>query len=69
MSIPVALCELADAMAEYRFAYLMTVGDDERVHAVAVTPRLDGERLVIDNPGRRSRANTAVRGGVSMVWP
>lgn len=34
--------ELADAMAVYRFAYLVTISDDGRAHVVAVTPRWDG---------------------------
>ena len=31
---------LADALADYRFAYLVTVDDDYRVHTVTVEPEL-----------------------------
>lgn len=69
VSVPVPLSELAAAMGEYGFAYLMTVGQDLRVHAVAVRPRVDGARLLVENPGRRSAANAKERPGLSLVWP
>ena len=48
MSIPVALPDLAAAISEYGFAYLLTVRDDLRAHIVAVTPAWEGECLVMD---------------------
>jgi hypothetical protein len=38
MSVKVDLAKLADTMAEYGGAYLLTVSDDQRPHAVAVQP-------------------------------
>lgn len=40
MSIPVDLSKLAEAMARYRFAYLLTAGERGAPHAV------DGEAVV-----------------------
>lgn len=69
MSIPVALSTLADAIARYRFAYLLTSSDAGAPHAVAVTPMLKGGALVIDGLGRRTRSNAAQRPAVALVWP
>jgi hypothetical protein len=38
MSVKVDLDQLADALADFTFAYLITVGDDHRAHTVAVAP-------------------------------
>ena len=69
MSIPVPVEGLASAMAERPYAYLLTVSDDGRPHAVAVTPVLvDG--VLRAEVGRRTAANAAARPvGVSLVWP
>ena len=40
MSVKVDLDRLADALADFTFAYLITVGDDYRAHSVAVDPVL-----------------------------
>lgn len=69
VSIQVQLGELADAMAVYRFAYMVTMSDDGRAHVVAVTPHWDGGALVVDGIGRRSAANLAARPAVTLVWP
>lgn len=69
MSVKVDLAELADHLAAYRFAYLLTVGDTLRVKAVAVTPTLDGEVLVIDGLGPGTKANLVARPDISLVWP
>ncbi|HET8591643.1 MAG TPA: pyridoxamine 5'-phosphate oxidase family protein, partial [Nakamurella sp.] len=69
MSIQVQVGELADAMAVYRFAYLVTISDDGRAHVVAVTPRWDGRALIVEGLGRRSAANLAARPAVTLVWP
>lgn len=69
MSIPVPVEGLASAMAERPYAYLLTVSDDGRPHAVAVTPVLVDGVLRVD-VGRRTAANAANRPhGVSLVWP
>ena len=70
MSIPVAIEELRTATARYTFAYLLTVSDDGRVHAVAVQPEWsEAGTLVIADTGRRTTANAAARPNVSLVWP
>jgi len=69
MSIPVELAELADAMAVYRFAYLLSIADDGRAHAVAVRPSLAEGSLVVADLGRRTSANVAARPAVTVLWP
>jgi hypothetical protein len=69
MSIEVALPALAESLRAYRFAYLLTVGDDMRAHVVAVTPVLADDVLLVTEPGRRTRANLVGRGSVTLVWP
>ena len=69
MSIKVAMQQLADALTRYRFAYLLTVGDDARAHVVAVTTTLADDTLLVAGLGRRTRANLAARPSVTLVWP
>jgi Pyridoxamine 5'-phosphate oxidase len=68
MSIPVELTELSTAVSKFPFAYLLTVSDDGRPHAVAVTPAASGAELAVET-GRRSTANAAARAKVSLVFP
>jgi hypothetical protein len=69
MSITVDLHELHDiADQQAPFAYLLTVSDDGRPHAVAVRPDV-GERAVTFEAGTRSCANAAARPDVSLLWP
>lgn len=70
MSIPVALDDLRAALAERPpVAYLLTVTDDGRPHAVHVAIAWDGDRLAA-RVGRRTAANAAARpGAVSLVFP
>ena len=44
MSVKVDLDKLAEALADFTFAYLITVGDDYRAHTVAVEPGADGRQ-------------------------
>lgn len=69
MSIPVELSDLAQAMARYRFAYLLTGTDHGAPHAIAVTPALDGGVLVVQGVGRRTGQNLKARAEVALVWP
>lgn len=69
MSIQVTLPELAETLTRYHFAYLMSVGDDERAHVVAVNTRLAGDTLILSNTGRRARGNVGARPSVTLVWP
>ena len=61
--------ELSRAMADYRFAYLMTVGNTHRSHAAAVVPSLAGGELLIREPGNTTLKNARARPAVSLVWP
>ena len=69
MSVRVDVGELAERLAEHGFAYLVTVGEDQRAHLVAVTPVLDGGRLVVDRLGRHSTTNASTNPAVTLVWP
>jgi hypothetical protein len=69
MSIPVELSKLAEAMARYRFAYLLTAGERGAPHALAMTPVLQGGELVVSETGRRTRDNAQQRPDVAVVWP
>ena len=70
MSIPVAIEELQAATSRYQFAYLLTVSDDGRSHAVAVHPSwTDDGVMLIAEAGRRTSANAAARPNISLVWP
>ncbi len=68
MSIPVAIDDLAAAIGEYGWAYLLTVRDDLRPHIVAVTPAWDGEQLVMD-VGRGTARNASARSSISLCYP
>jgi hypothetical protein len=69
MSIPVPLAELAQTIQRYSLVYLLTVGDGERVHAVAASASVDGDRLRVPALGRRSLTNAAARPAVTLLWP
>jgi hypothetical protein len=69
MSVKVDLAELAEHLQHYNFAYLLTVGEDQRPHAVAVRPTFDGRSLELPGLGSTSRANLEARPDISMVWP
>jgi hypothetical protein len=69
MSIPVPLERLRAALQERgEKAYLLTVSDDGRPHAVHGSVRWEGERLAIE-VGRRSAANATARQVVSLLYP
>jgi hypothetical protein len=68
MSIPVPLAKLATTMDDYPVAYLLTVSDDGRVHAVQAHPSIDGDRLRVRGLGRRSLANAGARTSVTLLW-
>ncbi|WP_059015625.1 hypothetical protein [Mycobacterium sp. M26] len=69
MSIPVEIERLAEALTDFTFAYLITVGDDFRAHAVAVDPLLGDGRFTIDSVGRTTRRNASAHANVTLVWP
>ena len=69
MSIPVPLDGLRAALAERGgYAYLLTVADDARPHAVHTPVGWAGDVLVAD-VGKRTAANAAARPSVSLLYP
>jgi hypothetical protein len=69
MSIPVGLDELRATIEGFATEpYLLTVGDDNRAHSVAVAVRWDGDELVVP-VGRTSLANAQARPLVALLWP
>ncbi|MCC6847697.1 MAG: pyridoxamine 5'-phosphate oxidase family protein [Deltaproteobacteria bacterium] len=69
MSIPVSLEGLRTAVAERGGgAYLLTVADDVRPHAVHVALGWEGDRLVTE-VGAASARNVAARPAVSLLYP
>jgi hypothetical protein len=69
VSIPVALEGLREALRERGdTAYLLTVSDDGRPHAVHLPFRWHGAALVME-VGKRTAANAVARPGVSLLAP
>jgi len=69
MSVRVDLAKLADTMGDYGFAYLLTVSDDLRPHAVAVQPVMREGAITLGGIGNRTLANLAARPGVTLLFP
>jgi hypothetical protein len=68
VSVAVPIPELADALADFTWCYVVTVGDAGRAHLVAVTPSLvDG--VVTADVGRSTVANATTRPDVVLVFP
>ncbi|GAT11117.1 uncharacterized protein RMCN_4250 [Mycolicibacterium novocastrense] len=63
------LDRLTDVLADFGFAYLISVGDDYRAHTVAVDPVLRDGRFDVGTVGRHTRENTDRHGDVTIVWP
>jgi hypothetical protein len=69
MSIPVPTEGLRSAIEERGgSAYLLTVSEDSRPHAVHAPVRWDGGVLVAE-VGKRSAANAVARPAVSLLYP
>src|SRR5262245_57560808 len=69
MSIPLALERLHAAVEERGAqAYLLTVSDDGRPHAVHLPVRWQGAALAV-RVGRRTAANVGARPSVSLLFP
>lgn len=60
---------LAQALHGYRFAYLVTVDDDYRVHTVTVEPQLRERIMDVGLIGGRTRKNVESRSAVTLLWP
>jgi hypothetical protein len=68
MTLPVPIDKLREEMGRFGPAFLLTVTDDARPHAVAVAPEWDGDRLRV-SAGRTSRRNAGDRPDVTLLWP
>jgi hypothetical protein len=69
MSVAVDLQALGEQLAAYGDrAYLLTVTDEHRPHAVSVQVTLDGDHLAT-SVGRRTAANLAERPTATLLWP
>jgi len=68
MTIPVAVADLRSKTAEYRWAYVVTVRDDQTPHIVAVSPAWSDGELVFD-VGRTTAANTTSRSNLTLCYP
>ena len=60
---------LAAALNNYRFAYLVTVDDQYRVHTVTVEPELRDGVLGVGLIRGRTRNNVENRRDVTLLWP
>jgi hypothetical protein len=69
MSVKVDLDRLAEALAGFTFAYLVTVGDDFRAHTVAVEPTLADGVIDVGPVGGHTRSNVALHRAVTIIWP
>jgi hypothetical protein len=69
MSVKLDLDQLADALADFTFAYLITVGDDYRAHTVAVEPVLADGTFDVGPIGNSTRKNLDQHDAVTLVWP
>ena len=69
MSIPVAVGELAKALADFGAGYLLTTSGDGRVKAVTVEPVLTDGVLFVVGPGRGTSANVAANPAATLLFP
>ena len=69
MSIGVELDEVREQVAACRScAYLLTVTEDGRPHAVSLKVEWHGDELIV-RPGPRTTANAERSSEVSLLWP
>jgi hypothetical protein len=69
MSIQVDLDDVREQVeACGSYAYLLTVTDDGRPHAVSLRPEWQGDDLVV-RPGSRTTGNAERSPEVSLLWP
>ena len=69
MSKTVDMRVLAKTVADYGFAYLITIADGDRIHTSVVHPTVGAESLTMAAPSSRVQANASQRPKVSLVWP
>jgi len=69
LSIPVELDKVREQVAACGpYAFLLTVTEDGRPHAVSLVVDWDGDELVCA-PGSRTMANAERSAEVSLLWP
>jgi len=69
MSVKVDLDQLAGALADFTFAYLITVDDDYHAHTVAVEPVLADGVIDVGPVGGSTSRNLGAHINVTLVWP
>lgn len=69
MSVKVDIDQLAGALADFTFAYLITVGDDFHAHTVAVDPVLTDGVFDVGPVGKSTRRNVGQHRDVTILWP
>jgi hypothetical protein len=69
MTVKVDLDQLAGALADFTYAYLVTVDDGYHAHTVAVEPRFADGVLDVGPVGNSTRKNLGHHDGVTLVWP
>ncbi|MGY4654189.1 pyridoxamine 5'-phosphate oxidase family protein [Mycobacterium sp. URHB0021] len=69
MSVRVDLDQLAGALDDFTFAYLITVDDDFHAHTVAVEPVLAEGVIDVGPIGNSTRRNVSDHVDVTLVWP
>lgn len=69
MSVKVDLDRLADELANYTSAYLITVGDDFHAHTVAVDPVFVDGRFDVGPVGGTTSRNLAAHDSATLLWP
>jgi hypothetical protein len=69
MSVKVDLDRLADELANYSFAYLVTVGDDFHAHTVAIEPVFADGVFHVGPVGSTTSRNLASHDSATLVWP
>ncbi len=69
MSVPVDLDKLADALADFSFGYLITVGENFHAHTVAVDPVPTAGVLNVGRAGKGTRRNITAHPDVTLLWP
>ncbi len=69
MSVQVPIPELQATLADYPWAFLVTVSAEGRSHSLAVATAFDGDGALRLRVGRTSMANVGERPEVTLLFP
>ena len=69
MSIPVAIDQLAEALADFGAGYLLTASAEGKVKAITVEPVVRQGAVVVPGPSGGTAANLAANPQVTLVFP